>query len=350
MKRMKVAAAATAFLAGAALVASAATASADVTPQANDIVGVGSDTIQIVMNDIADGAKNSAGNLLAGFNSSASGRLISFDATNPGTGKVITGDQITLRPGSAPINRPNGSGAGKGLLYGASNNPDISFARSSDSLSADEISGGLVLFPFATDGLEMAVAPTGSHAPATLSAADVLGIYTGLYTHWNDIPGNSAGSTDTINALMPQGGSGTLKYFTKLMTAANGNVAPNLSNGKQSVNGVIVEEHDPSLITNDPDAIAPFSTARATTTAAGKIKLVEGGDSFTATRPVYVVVRSADLTKPWVGKLFGTSGYLCGTSAKALINAAGFPQLQSLSKGGVCGKGTTSEPTNLATS
>ena len=53
--------------------------------------------------------------------------LVSF-ATGGGT--------IVLRRGAAAINRPVGSGAGKNLLYGGTNNTDIDFARSSSAQSA----------------------------------------------------------------------------------------------------------------------------------------------------------------------------------------------------------------------
>ena len=344
MKRTKVALAATAFLAGVSLIASGATATADPAPQANDIVGVGSDTIQIVMNNIADGTK---GALLPinGYNANSGGsRLITFDATS-GTGTVVPGDQITLRRGAAPVNRPQGSTAGKSFLAGAGNNTNVNFARSSDANSAADTSNNLWMMPFATDGLKMAVANT-TNAPASLTDQDVVDIYEGHITTWNQIPGNAAGSTAAILPLYPQVGSGTEKYFVAQMKL----IDPNFAYGGAATNqvgGVPVEEHSPVFIKDNPNAIAPFSTARGTTTAKDVVTLLGG---FSRTRAVYNVVRQADLSQPWFTKIFGPSGYICSPTAKAAINAAGFPQLKSQAAGGVCGVPTQVAPTNLATS
>jgi hypothetical protein len=54
--------------------------------------------------------------------------------------------------------------------------------------------------------VQIAVDSTATNAPAGLSAADLFGIYTGTYTTWNQLPGNSGGSTDTIIPLIPPSG------------------------------------------------------------------------------------------------------------------------------------------------
>src|SRR5262245_14400852 len=98
-------------------------------PDKNDLVGVGSDTSEIVVNDLAN-AWNKA--KVAG-----SRRLASFDATGSAT--------IVLRKGSDPITRPNGSSAGIDELQA---NPDVTFARSSRGPNAtgDE---GTSFYPYA---------------------------------------------------------------------------------------------------------------------------------------------------------------------------------------------------------
>ncbi len=119
----------TAALAGSTLVlaAGAAQAAVDVddttfTPVAADVIGVGSDTSQNALFRLA--------NAYNAQTPAPAHRLASFAATSGGT--------ITLP--TAAIARPNGSGAGKALLYGAGNNTDIDFARSSSALNPTEIS------------------------------------------------------------------------------------------------------------------------------------------------------------------------------------------------------------------
>ena len=65
---------------------------------------------------------------------------------------------ITLPSGD--IARPNGSGAGKQKLYGAGNNLEIDFARSSSAQNTAETNAGLQSFPFALDQLQMVVSNT----------------------------------------------------------------------------------------------------------------------------------------------------------------------------------------------
>ena len=110
-RRRLVAHVAAVALAGSAIALAAAPAQAatdaddpSFTPVATDLIGVGSDTTQIAMHKAAEAYSTAT----SGFN------VASFAATS--------GGQITLPSGA--INRPNGSGAGKALLYGTGNNTD----------------------------------------------------------------------------------------------------------------------------------------------------------------------------------------------------------------------------------
>ena len=335
MKRTKAAIAAAALLTGSLTLMGATAAFADSVPQARDVVGAGSDTSQFALNNIADGY-TAAGVLKSGYNASNNARLVSFDAI---TINGVTHDSIQIRPGKAAIQRPNGSTEGKSALLA---NTDWSYARSSSALSATEVSSGLQAVPFAVDGLKLAVAKGATHAPATISAADMVKIYNGTYTNWNQL----GGTAGVIKAYIPQSGSGTRSFFEAQLKAANANVtvviAPSI---------LTSQEHDASIF--DPadatygaaaiDAVAPFSTGRATFSPT-LVKL-EGG--FSAQRALYNVVRSADLTKPFFGPVFGVNGYLCGSAAKGAIEAAGFDQLAIPDDGGVCGVPTTSATTNF---
>ena len=293
-------------------------------PVDSDIVGVGSDTTQFAMNYLADG---NAG--VAGYNAGrTSARLVSFDATGGGT--------VTLKQGSAPIGRPNGSSAGKVLLYGAGNNPDVDYARSSSAISATEKSNGLFAFPFAKDTLTLATAKV-SNAPASISAADMVKIYDGTYTNWNQVPGGTAG---VIAPKIPQSGSGTRSFFVGQLTAANGGSPVTLAGTV-----VDVQEHDPAPIQSDPNAVAPFSIGR--NAVAGSPLRIEGG--FIAARAVYNVVRQTAVSDPTILGIFGADGFICSLAAKPLIEAAGFEQLARPAKGGVCGQPTQDASSNLAT-
>ncbi|HEY5454061.1 MAG TPA: hypothetical protein VIJ96_01190, partial [Acidothermaceae bacterium] len=105
------------------LVLGAGSAFADDQAQSGDVVGVGSDTVQYASDFIANGSPTGA----AGYNSSVTNRDISFFATGDGNGRALydsTGQllqggggaegttSITLRAGTLPVARPDGSGDG----------------------------------------------------------------------------------------------------------------------------------------------------------------------------------------------------------------------------------------------
>jgi len=334
--------AASALLASGLALTAVAPAMADpagFTPNATDIVGVGSDTIEFVVGDLAAG-KTIDGTLVPGWNAThPNQRIASFDATpQPST--------IVLREGHEAVARPNGSGQGKARLFGASNNEDVNFARSSSTLNPAE-QAELKQFPFAVDGLKMAVSGnTPTNAPADLTIAQIVDIYKGTYKKWSDI--DPSYSSDFINPKIPQAGSGTRSFFENELKAANNGVAVTYPAAGGGYSGVVeVQEHNPAQIQGDPDAIAPFSTARAQTLAnPGVIKFEPG---YAAKRAVYDVVRNADAGSQWALDLFGADGFFCSPAAKTIIEANGFAQLASVGNGGVCGVPVTAAVSNFAT-
>lgn len=333
MKRSKYSVLGAALAAGVLAATLASPAAADPTPQPKDIVGVGSDTSQFALNYLADGVVV-GGAFTPGFNGAASGaRLVSFDALVPGNT-----NQIVLKAGTSPINRPNGSGSGKALLYGAGNNANVNFARSSSGPSSAENAAGLWHVPFAVDGLKLAVA-TNSNAPASITGAQLVDIYKGNITNWSQIGGQNG----VIVPMVPQAGSGTRSFFESQLKALNGNVA--VTYGPNVVD--TVQEHDDAPIAADPNAVAPFSTGRFNGTTG--IELVEGAGSFSAQRALYNVVRASALTQPWFAQMFGSGGFACSGGANALIAASGFAQLATPDDGGVCGVPTQSATTNFTT-
>lgn len=343
------------------------------TPSATDYVGVGSDTTQFVVSDLINGATVN-GTHVAGYNDGVAAgqpKMASFDACTVPAGKLYpctpgsTTDPsqfITLRAGASPIPRPNGSGAGKTLLYGAKDDPNVTFARSSGGLSAAEVSAGLVAYPFAVDTLVMVTSPD-SNAPATLTPQQILGIYNGSITNWKDVGGKDG----EINALKPQSGSGTLSFFVSQLQniAGDSTFQPkghdhelfDSSTGEPCAQAsatcadTLVQEHDPTMVTHDPNAIAPFSLGRANLAGPSSVKVVKG---WNARRALYNVLRSKDAgnTTPdnpaWfsgtaaMNAIFGKDGFFCSPAARPIIEADGFKQLMSFNDGGSCGLPVTS--------
>lgn len=311
-----------------------------------DLIGAGSDTSQHALHLIGE-AWNSQ-------SPAPAFRLASFSATGGGNIGLPGGD----------IARPNGSGAGKALLYGTGNNPHIDFARSSSSLNTNEVNAGLKQFPFAKDTLQMAVsADVPSHAPTALSGAQIVAIYKCSTTAatWDQVGGTG---TTAIKPYVPQSGSGTRSFFLAQLTALNGGTA--ISSGTC---WNTMQEHDPTLIQGDADALAPFSAGRAGLINAGTahLRLLDGtitdpgtnnganGPGWHADRALYNVVRGTDdpsgagigLGNAQISAMFGEGGFVCSAAATDLIKQAGFDQLATPSHGGVCGQATQQAASNF---
>jgi len=306
-----------------ALTAGSASAAVDAddttfTPVATDLIGVGSDTTQHALKLLADSWN--AGSPAPTF------KIATFAATGGGTIPLPT----------AAVNRPNGSGSGKAVLYGAGNNVDVDFARSSSAQNANETAAGLQSFPFALDTLTMVVSNSvPSNAPTALTNAQIVGIYKGDITNWSQIDPARSG---VIAPKTPQPGSGTRSFWDSQLKTLNGGVA--LVYGASVVE---VQEHDDATIKNDPNAIAPFSVGRAD--LLGSTLRIQGG--YKADRAVYNVVRGTDIGNAGVLSVFGDDGFFCSTDARPLIEAAGFKQLATSDFGGVCGAPTQSASSNF---
>jgi ABC-type phosphate transport system substrate-binding protein len=292
------------------------------TPVAADLIGVGSDTTMHAVKTVGDA-----------YNATGPANKIFTYAACPAPGDAAACGTITLPSGD--ITRPNGSGGGKGKLYGAGNNTDIDFARSSSANSTAETDAGLQMFPFALDTLAMAVSGSvPSNAPTSLTPAQIVDIYKGNITNWSAV----GGSPGTIAVKMPQTGSGTYSFWVSQLKAMNGGSDVTITGS-----AVYVQEHDDTEIKDNPNAIAPFSIGRAQLLG-GTVRIETGWE---AKRAVYNVVRGADVADPEILAAFGSNGYFCSAPAKPLIEASGFKQLFTPSKGGVCGAPTQSATSNF---
>jgi ABC-type phosphate transport system substrate-binding protein len=194
-------------LAASAIALSVAPAMADppkgVAPKATDIVGVGSNTIQNLMDQLS-----------VDYNKAfpKGSRFYSWDALNPKTG---LDDNIATKKGCSAIVRPNGSGAGlAALILNAKVHGHycIDFSRSSSPRSSSappKAKGGVVFVALAKDAVTYAT-NAKSNAPNNLTTADLAAIYNCTATTWNQVGGKSHAR---IDAQLPQTSSGTRKFF-----------------------------------------------------------------------------------------------------------------------------------------
>jgi len=143
-------------------------------PAENAATGVGSDTIQNVLDQF--GADFNAGK------AATATHLYSWDATNPLTGAI--GDSIAEKTGCSPIARPDGSSAGITQLATFQKTGDgkffcSSFARSSRARGSSDPAfapGGIAFVDLAGDAVTWSAQAT-TNAPATLTTAQLAAIY-----------------------------------------------------------------------------------------------------------------------------------------------------------------------------
>lgn len=276
---------------------------------ADAIVGVGSDTTQIVVHALTDA-----------WNVSHTPKLASFAGIgDPPDVKLRTSSAGTITRASI-----NGSGNGKKKLYGTGNNTEVNFARSSSTLNDDEKNAGLQQAAFAVDGMKMAVGAT-TNAPAAITPQEVLGIFKREITDWSQIDPAKSGA---IKPYMPQDGSGTYSFFRDKLTELNNGVTYTPPAGV-----AFSQEHSTTEIEADPNAILPFSTARAK----GKDAIMQFLSGTEWKRAVYNVVRGADTTDANIVAAFGQNGFLCSAEGRAVIEEAGFVPLATAAQGGSCG-------------
>ncbi|HLI55443.1 MAG TPA: hypothetical protein VKY26_00285, partial [Actinomycetota bacterium] len=274
-----------------------------------DVVCVGSDTVQIIGNFLADGDQNGD----VGYNNAGNKyKLVSLDATADANVRIAHSDTSTasspqpldptvyLRAGQYPAQRPNGSGSGLNALLNdvtettnggvISSYPEkVNCVRMSSEPTAANATtaqqqgwGGLHLIKAATDNLQVVALPnqtetaTGNsltNVPNTLSRNQLVYIYSTNNAIWNNIPGGYSppnpsappGTTGncgtcTVEPLVPQSGSGTRNTFLGDLTSWNASFTCCAAYVNQGA-----EENDPTALTTaiDPaDAIVPFSGDR----------------------------------------------------------------------------------------
>jgi len=225
-------------------------------PAAFDVVGVGSNTTQFVLDQISIDYNTT---VPASKHSAARPYLYSWDAV--GSAKIVTKAGCG---GIKSIARPNGSGAGVKAL--TANTLDgkglfcVDFARSSSgraSTAPPLQKNGIAYVAFARDAVTYATRSAkfgGTDAPANLTTADLTAIYTCApgARNWNAFGGKNA----VIKPFLPQSSSGTRSFFLKAINVKNPGSCVSDGTGPT---GSIEENEGTNKLLNDPAAIFPFS-------------------------------------------------------------------------------------------
>jgi hypothetical protein len=228
-------------------------------------VGVGSDTIQDVMNALAGYTNGINYTPLTSGVASGNRQIISFDAIKPAG---ATDNCITTKLNGPAFYRPNGSGAGRKALAAANGGSgtgwtgqggcgtavditgQVDFARSSGKPSGTGVD--VTLIPFGRDGVSFATYRTAGSPVTTLSKADLLSLYTSGPTVIGGV---------RIVPCGIQTSSGTFGFWnTALGTSTTENAATAECNTVASTIAVTrLEENDGTGLKNRGNALAAVS-------------------------------------------------------------------------------------------
>jgi ABC-type phosphate transport system substrate-binding protein len=331
MAGVAIAATATAMAIGPAMADPIGSNGKPVTPKETDITGVGSDTIEFLLDQLS-----------VDYNAShkTGPRLYSWDATNPVTGATL--DPITDKSGCTKEPRPDGSSAG---ILSASGGPlaltsnlktkdgkefCTDFARSSrgrnPATDPAKGKGGVVFVTLAKDAVTYATNKT-TFAPANLTTAQLHAIYTCSVTTWGQVGGTKG---KPINPQLPQTSSGTRSFFLGEIGVASPGNCVNDSKGEpataENPTGNFPEENEgTNKYLQGPNVIYPYSIGKYLAQAFHSAKCLEKGcvangkglvcaptktqNRFGCDVHGSMVLRNINKTKPTVG-----------TGAKQTIN------------------------------
>jgi ABC-type phosphate transport system substrate-binding protein len=355
-------AAAAALVAGTVATASAAPNDPPkgVTPAAYDIVGVGSNTTENVIDQIAVGYDAGVKD-----HGPAHPYLFSWDALPPGVTVAAPGVtyKITPKKGCSAIDRPNGSSSGvTGLndtaLDGKTGFPCLDFARSSGGRKPTQPAfapGGITFVAFAKDAITWAVRGTkgGSDAPKTLDTAQLKSIFACDTKNWDKV-GGKAGA---IKVYLPQAGSGTLSTWEKFMGLPTSGPLPSCISqapeenegtfkGFNSANAIFIysigayvaqKYHSAACGAkptrkqnefgcNDTGYLTLGKIGGVSPLSSAKVPTINPKFPKSYWRTLYNVVNYATGTKDHISKklegIFGSTGYLCKSPAakKAIVD------------------------------
>ncbi|MFE7843488.1 Ig-like domain repeat protein [Streptomyces sp. NPDC057474] len=245
MRRTRLTAAMVAAAVVSGTLALASPASADPTPAGTfrELVGVGSDTTQDVLNALAGDTVNGTSYAATAVKSAAGAGVASYDA-------IVTGSTtIQTRAAGPTFTRPNGSGAGRTALSmaltgdkfpnsgGVAITGQVDFARSSSGPSTS--GSALTYIPFARDAVGVAVRGSGLDS---LTVDQLHDIY--------KANGVTEVNGKTVHPVIPQADSGTRKFFLAAIGLTANTVNPDLPT---------VQENQADAALTQDGALVPFS-------------------------------------------------------------------------------------------
>ncbi|WP_181803146.1 Ig-like domain repeat protein [Streptomyces shenzhenensis] len=210
------------------------------------LVGVGSDTTQDVLNALAGDTVNGISYATTAVKATSGARIASYDAIEPGTGS--TASKITTRTGGPSFVRPNGSGAGRKALTksltgeswpdssGVAITNQVDFGRSSGAPST--FGTALTFIPMARDAVGVAVRGSGLD---TLTVKQLHDIYNGQLTTVNG---------QTVHPKIPQKNSGTRNFFLNAIGLTDDQLASSVQ---------VVQENQGNAALTEDGALVPFS-------------------------------------------------------------------------------------------
>ncbi|MEV7977351.1 Ig-like domain repeat protein [Streptomyces sp. NPDC086519] len=210
------------------------------------LVGVGSDTTQDVLNALAGDTVNGISYATTAVKATSGARIASYDAIEPGTGSTTS--KITTRTGGPSFARPNGSGAGRKALTksltgeswpdssGVAITNQVDFGRSSGAPSGSGTA--LTFIPMARDAIGVAVRGSGLD---TLTVQQLHDIYNGTLTTVNG---------QTVHPKIPQANSGTRNFFLN---------AIGLKDNELTSSVQVVQENQGNAALTEDGAVVPFS-------------------------------------------------------------------------------------------
>jgi ABC-type phosphate transport system substrate-binding protein len=287
-----------------------------VLPRDYDIVGVGADTDDTLLDQLAfDYDKTHK------VHNASHPYIYSFDATPPNSPTDLTSDIRPKAGCSSKTPRPDGTGAGISAFEANAKTRGydcIDFARSSSNrlTSGDTLPKGPtgdLYVRLAEDAETYAYGPKGN-VPANLTYADLKGIFGCTITNWDQLPGDTTNAT--IDPLLPPTTAGVTKFWLKAL-----GLSSTPASCVDLTDTVTIQQNEGvDAIFSGPDAanvLIPFSVgkyiAQADHSAKPGKRPARSQNTFGRDEHGHLVLGSIDGQAPTTG-----------TGARTTINAKGF--------------------------
>ena len=223
-----------------------------ITPRNYDIVGVGSDTDDFLLDQLAadyDAAHKKVHNKNHPW-------IYSWDAVPPKNPTDLTSTIVT-KQGCKAIARPDGSGLGLTAFEGNVKTKGyncIDFAREASYRSSDPLNKGQngdLYVRLAEDAETYAVNST-TDAPANLTPAQLTAIFSCVDTNWNQVGGADA----PIDVVLPASTTGVAKFWLKALGISSFPTCATVVQQNEGTASVFTN------VTTGPEAIVPYSVGK----------------------------------------------------------------------------------------